>query len=153
MPLWLQWTLIISGLLAIALLVAFIGRQSRALQDSRRRQEKAESFQKERRDSMIESIRVLAMAVEENQVEYSEACLRIKGLLDHVAPELLDQSPFRVFQEVHEQIQHMPTHRARQETDARFVEKIDRERLAVEKEHADAIRRAATAIRHHPFQA
>ena len=108
MPPWLQWTLIIAGLLAIALLVAFIGRQSRALQDSRRRQEKAESFQKERRDSMIESIRVLAMAVEENQVEYSEACLRIKGLLDHVAPELLDQSPFRVFQEVHEQIQHMP---------------------------------------------
>ena len=80
MPPWLQWTLIIAGLLAIALLVAFIGRQSRALQDSRRRQEKAESFQKERRDSMIESIRVLAMAVEENQVEYSEACLRIKGL-------------------------------------------------------------------------
>ncbi len=153
MPPWLQWRLIIAGLLAIALLVAFIGRQSRALQDSRRRQEKAESFQKERRDSMIESIRVLAMAVEENQVEYSEACLRIKGLLDHVAPELLDQSPFRVFQEVHDQIQHMPTHRARQATDARFVEKMDSERLEVEQEHADAIRRAATAIRHHPFQA
>jgi small subunit ribosomal protein S18 len=30
MPPWLQWTLIIAGLLAIALLVAFIGRQSRA---------------------------------------------------------------------------------------------------------------------------
>lgn len=153
MPPWLQWTLIITGLLAIALLVAFIVRQFRALQDSRKRQEKAETFQKERRDSMIESIRVLAMAVEENQVEYSEACLRIKGLLDHVAPELLDQPPFRIFQEVHDQIQHMPTHRARQETDARFVEKMDRERLAVEKEHADAIRRAATSIRHHPFQA
>lgn len=152
MPSWLQWTLIIAGLLAIALLVAFIGRQFRALQNSRRRQEKAEYFQKERRDSMIESVRVLAMAVEENQVEYSEACLRIKGLLDHLAPELLDQPPFRVFQEVHDQIQHMPTHRARQETDARFVEKMDRERLAVEQEHADAIRRAATAIRHHPFQ-
>ena len=152
MPSWLQWTLIIAGLLAIALLVAFIGRQFRALQNSRRRQEKADSFQKERRDSMIESVRVLAMAVEENQVEYSEACLRIKGLLDHLAPELLDQPPFRVFQEVHDQIQHMPTHRARQETDARFVEKMDRERLAVEQEHADAIRRAATAIRHHPFQ-
>ena len=152
MPSWLQWTLIIAGLLAIALLVAFIGRQFRALQNSRRRQEKAESFQKERRDSMIESVRVLAMAVEENQVEYSEACLRIKGLLAHLASELLDQPPFRVFQEVHDQIQHMPTHRARQETDARFVEKMDRERLAVEQEHADAIRRAATAIRHHPFQ-
>lgn len=151
MPLWLQWTLIIAGLLAIALLVAFITRQFRTLQDSRKRQAKTEAFQKERRESMVESIRVLAMAVEEDQVEYSEACLRIKGLLDHVAPDLLAQSPFRVFQEVHDLIQHMPTHRARQETESRFVEKMDRERLAVEEEHADAIRRAATAIRHHQF--
>lgn len=151
MPLWLQWTLIIAGLLAIALLVGFIIRQSRTLQDGKKRQAKTEAFQKERRENMVESIRVLAMAVEEDQVEYSEACLRIKGLLDHVAPELLEQSPFRVFQEVHDLIQHMPTHRARQETDGRFVEKMDRERLAVEEEHADAIRRAATAIRHHSF--
>jgi hypothetical protein len=151
MPLWLQWTLIIAGLLAIALLVAFIIRQSRTLQDGKKRQAKTEAFQKERRENMVESIRVLAMAVEEDQVEYSEACLRIKGLLDHVSPELLEQSPFRVFQEVHDLIQHMPTHRARQETDGRFVEKMDRERLAVEEEHADAIRRAATAIRHHSF--
>lgn len=151
MPLWLQWTLITAGLLAIALLVAFIVRQSRTLQEGRKRQAKTEAFQKERRESMVESIRVLAMAVEADQMEYSEACLRIKGLLDHVAPELLEQPPFRVFQEVHDLIQHMPTHRTRQETDTRFVEKMDRERLAVEEEHADAIRRAATAIRHHTF--
>lgn len=151
MPQWLQWTLIVAGLLAIALLAAFIARQLRTLQDSRKRQEKTEAFQKERRGSMIESIRVLSMAVEEDQIEYSEACLRIKGLLDHVAPELLTQSPFRVFQEVHDQIQHMPTHRARQETETRFVEKMDRERLAVEEKHADAIRRAATALRYHQF--
>ena len=75
MPPWLQWTLIIAGMLAIALLVAFISRQFRALQDDRRRQEKAESFRRERRDSMIESIRVLAMAVEEDQIEYSDHCL------------------------------------------------------------------------------
>lgn len=151
MPPWLQWTLIITGLLAIALLVAFIARQSRTLQEGKRRQAKTEAFQKERRANMIESIRVLAMAVEEDQIEYSEACLRIKGLLDHVAPELLEQSPFGVFQEVHDRIQHMPTHEARQATETRFVEKMDIERMAVEKEHADAIRRAATAIRHHKF--
>lgn len=152
MPPWLQWTLIIAGLLSIALLVAFITRQFRMLRDERRRQAKTEAFQKERKESMVESIRVLAMAVEEEQVEYSEACLRIKGLLDHVAPELLEQQPFRIFQEVHDLIQHMPTHRARQETDTRFVEKMDRERVAVEKMHADAIRRAATAIRLYQFE-
>lgn len=152
MPPWLQWTLIIAGLLAIALLGVFITRQIHTLRESRKRQAKTEAFQKERQESMVESIRVLAMAVEEEQVEYSEACLCIKGLLDHVAPELLEQPPFRVFQEVHDLIQHMPTHRTRQGTETRFVEKMDRERLAVEREHADAIRRAATAIRHHPFR-
>src|SRR5690554_7783695 len=81
------------------------------------RQKKAEEFQAKRRDEMIESIRIIALAVEEGQVEHSEACLRLKGLLDYVAPELLDQTPYRVFQEVHDKIQHMPTHRARKATD------------------------------------
>ncbi|MEC7376157.1 MAG: DUF2489 domain-containing protein, partial [Pseudomonadota bacterium] len=48
-------------------------------------------------------------------------------------------------------LQHMPTHRARQATDTRFVEKMDRERFEVEKQHADEIRRAATALRLHRF--
>ena len=81
-----------------------------------------------------------------------QACLRLKGLLDHVAPELLSQSPYRIFQEVHDKLEHMPTHRARQATDTRFVEKMDKERFNVEKAHADEIRRAATAIRHHAFE-
>lgn len=153
MPLWLQWSLIVLGLLAVALLLAVIIRHGRLLLQERRHQARAWEFQAQRRDSMIESIRILAMAVEEDQVEYSEACLRIKGLLDHVAPELLQQSPYRVFLDVHDQIQHMPTHRARQKTDRRFVQKMDQERLAVETRHADAIRRAATALRHHRFDA
>ncbi|MFL1466509.1 DUF2489 domain-containing protein [Marinobacter sp. DUT-3] len=151
MPLWLQWTLIITGLVAIALLSAFIVRQARLLKKNRKSNDKNRAFRSQRRQSMVESIQVIAQAVEEDQVEYSEACLRLKGLLDHVAPELLEQSPFRVFQEVYEQIQHMPTHRARQATDTRFIEKMDKERLAVEEKHADAIRRAATALRHHTF--
>jgi hypothetical protein len=114
---------------------------------SKRSQAKTEALQKERRSSMVESIQVLAMAVEAKQVEYSEACLRIKGLLDHVRPELLGQPPYKVFQEVHDLIQHMPTHQARQDTETRFVEKMDKERLAIEKEHADRIHEAAIALR------
>lgn len=151
MPQWLQWSLIVLGLAAIALLLVFIVRHGRLLRSHRRKQERQQAFQAERRENMIESIRILAMAVEEDQVEYSEACLRIKGLLDHVAPELLEQSPYRIFLEIHDQIQHMPTHRARQQTDTRFVRKMDEERFALEKNHSDAIRRAATAIRHHSF--
>jgi Protein of unknown function (DUF2489) len=147
MPQWLQWALIIGGVVAIALLAGFIVRQLRVLQASKRRQEKTEAFQKERRASMVESLQVLAMAVEAEQMEYSEACLRIKGLLDHVSPELLQQQPYRVFQEIHDQIQHMPTHEARQNTETRFVEKMDRERMAIEEANAGRIREAAVALR------
>jgi hypothetical protein len=45
----------------------------------------------------------------------------------------------------------MPTHRARKKTDKRFVEKMDEERFAVEREFQDAILQAATAIRHYDF--
>lgn len=151
MPQWLQWSLIIAGAIAIFALLGFIRRQVATLSENRRRQQKAEAFQAKRRQDMVESIRVIAMAIEENQIEYSEACLRIKGLLDHVAPELMDKPPYRVFMEVYEQLRHMPTHQARQDTEARFVEKMDKERFEVERRHADEIRRAATAIRNHSF--
>ncbi|GGE76952.1 hypothetical protein GCM10011533_31630 [Streptosporangium jomthongense] len=151
MPQWLQWSLIIAGAIAITVLLGFIRRQISILADNRRRKQKAEAFQAKRRQDMIDSIRVIAMAVEENQIEYSEACLRIKGLLDHVAPELMERAPFRVFMEVYEQLRHMPTHQARQDTEVRFVEKMDKERFEVEERHADEIRRAATAIRNHAF--
>lgn len=151
MPEWLQWSLIIAGAIVIIVLLGFIRRQTVMLSESRRRKQKSEAFQTKRRQEMIDSIRVIAMAIEEDQVEYSEACLRIKGLLDHVAPQLMETPPFRVFIEVHEQLRHMPTHQARQDTEARFVEKMDKERFEVEKRHADEIRRAATAIRNHTF--
>lgn len=152
MPRGLQLVIIVIGLVAIAILLFYIWRQSRAITEQRLRQKKTEEFQAKRRDEMIESIRIIAMAVEEDQVEYSEACLRLKGLLDHVAPELLEKSPYRVFQEVHDKLQHMPTHRARQGTDAKFVQKMDKERFAVEQTHSDEVRRAATAIRHYRFE-
>ena len=147
----LQWSLIIAGAIAIIALLGFIRRKKVALSENRKRQDKAEAFQAKRRQNMIDSIRVIAMAVEENQIEYSEACLRIKGLLDHIAPQLMEKPPFRVFLEVYEQLRHMPTHQARQDTEARFVDKMDKERFEVEERHADEIRRAATAIRHHAF--
>ncbi len=151
MPLWSQWVLIFVGLVAIVLLALFINRQTKVLKRDKATANRTKIFQDERRASMVESIRVLAMAVEQDQIEYSEACLRIKGLLDHLAPELLKQTPYRIFQEMHENMEHMPTHQARQDTDSKFVEKMDKERFALEQKHADAIRRAATAIRHHQF--
>jgi len=151
MPRGLQLVFIVIALVVIGLLLAYIWRQSKALSEQRLRDKKTAEFQAKRRDEMVESIRMIAMAIEANQVEYSEGCLRLKGLLEHVAPELLEKPPFQVFQEVHDKISHMPTHRARKMTDSQTLEKMDQERLAVEQEHADDIRQAATTIRHYRF--
>ncbi|MCW9009366.1 DUF2489 domain-containing protein, partial [Marinobacter sp.] len=84
MPRGLQLVFIAIGLVIIGVLLVYIWRQSRLLSEQRLRQKKTEEFQARRRDEMIESIRIIAMAVEEDQVEYSEACLRFKGLLDYL---------------------------------------------------------------------
>lgn len=149
---WQQWLLIAFGVVAIAFLALFIARQRKTLNDDRRRRDKTSEFTRKRRESMIESIRILAQAVEADQIEYSEACLRLKGLLDHVEPALLLQSPFAVFQRIHDKLQHMPTHQARLETEQKFVSKMDKERYALELSHADEIRRAAAALRVYTFK-
>lgn len=151
MPRGLQLVFITIALVVIGVLLAYIWRQSKVLSEHRLREKKTSEFQARRRDEMLESIRVIAMAVEADQVEYSEACLRLKGLLEHVAPELLEKPPFQVFQQVHDKISHMPTHRARKMTDSQTLEKMDQERFEVEQDHADAIRQAAITIRHYRF--
>ncbi|MBJ6135921.1 DUF2489 domain-containing protein [Marinobacter litoralis] len=152
MPRGLQLAFIAIGLVVIVLLLVYIWRQSRLLNEERLRQKKAAEFQAKRKEEMIESIRIIAAAVGEEQVEYSEACLRLKGLLDYVAPELLSQEPYNVFQLVHEKLEHMPTHRARKAADTEMVQQMDVERFAVEKEYAERIRQAASALRHERFE-
>jgi len=151
MPRGLQLVFIAIALVVIGVLLVYIWRQSKVLSEQRLRDKKTAEFQARRRDEMVESIRMIAMAVEADQVEYSEACLRLKGLLEHVDPELLEKPPFQVFQQVHDKISHMPTHRARKMTDSQTLETLDEERRKVEQEHAADIRQAATTIRHYRF--
>lgn len=151
MPRGLQLVFIVIALVVIGVLLAYIWRQSRILSEQRLRDKKTEELQARRRDEMVESIRVIAMAVEANQVEYSEACLRLKGLLEHVEPELLEKPPFEVLQQVHDKISHMPTHRARKKTESETLTRLDQERREVEQEYAADIRQAATTLRHYRF--
>ncbi|OEY66501.1 DUF2489 domain-containing protein [Marinobacter sp. X15-166B] len=151
MPVWLQWALIIAGVAASVFLTLFIRKQSGRIRRSKTAAQKTATFTEQRRASMIESVRIIAMAIEQDQVEYSEACIRIKGLLDHLEPSLMEREPYRVFLEVSDLLQHMPTHKARQQTNPRFVRKMDKERFEIEGRHADAIRRGATALRQHSF--
>ena len=149
MPSNLEWILIVIGLMVCAGLATLIVRQSRELRNTRRERRVVSAVEAERRDSMLTSLRVLAMSIEQDQVEASEACIRIKRLLDHIEPGLLAQPPFTVFEEMYEATRHMPTHQTRMDTDPRFVQKLDRQRHALERQHRDRILEAAHALRQH----
>ncbi len=147
----MQWILIALGLFAIVILALIIKRQWHQLSHAKKAQERTRELQQERHAKMIESIRILAMTIEQEQVEPSEGCIRIKGLLDHVAPELLSRKPYEVFQVIYEKTEHMPTHEARRQTDPKIIRELDEERFALEREYATEIREAAMAIRVYPF--
>lgn len=151
MPQSLQWILIAAGVIAIAGLTLYIIYQWRRLRHHRRAAERTRALQAERRDSMIESIRILAMTLQQEQVEPSEGCIRIKGLLDHVEPELLNHSPYDVFQTIYDKTEHMPTHEARKQAEPRLIQRLDEERFALEAAYADAIQEGAMAIRYYRF--
>lgn len=146
-----QWILILAGLAISAGLAWYIARHFKTHRKQREAQHKRDIRNEQRRQQAIQSVRVLAMSIEQDQVELSEGAIRIHGLLQVLAPELLERQPYVVFRTMAEETAHMPTHERRQETDRRFIRRLDQQRMALEKKHGAAIRDAATAIRQYPL--
>lgn len=142
----LQWFLIVAGLIVSGALILFIMRQLRLLREARRARIQREELYSHQRQYLVESIQVLARAMLADQMELSEGCIRIKVLLDNLAPRLSRDPRFQIFQQMFESLEHMPTHEARQQTDKRFVRKLDHQRFRLEREHQQAIREAAKAL-------
>lgn len=93
-----------------------------------------------------QSIKVIAQCMLDEQVELSEGCIRIKVLLDHVAPELHEDPYFKIFALVYDATRHMPTHEARKETDRKTIMKLDLERMKMEAKHKDEIMSATRQL-------
>lgn len=146
-----QWILIVAGLAASAALLFYIIKRAAELRTRSHEKARQDERQLQRRQDAVQSVRVLAMTIEQDQVALSEACIRIHGLLQVIAPELLEQEPYVIFRLMAEQTAHMPTHEQRNETDRRFVRRMDQQRVKLEEKHKKEIRAAATAIRRYPF--
>ena len=147
-----QWTLILIGLAISAALLWYITKKLKTAGRQRAEQRERETRNDERRQQAVQSVRVLAMSIEQDQVSLSEGSIRIHGLLQVLAPELLERQPYTIFRVMAEATAHMPTHEQRQATDRRFVRRMDQQRLELERQHRETIREAATAIRHYPFK-
>ena len=141
MPETLAWLLIALGVVAIPMLIWNIRIQWDALQ-----RVKTAKSNDDIGEQAHMSLKVLSGSVLDKQVEYSEACIRIKVILDATAPHLLAKKEFSVFNTVYEALQHMPTHEARKQTDKRFVHKLDQQRFEIEEQYAKEIEDATHAL-------
>ncbi len=147
---WLIWMLLVISLALIAGLVLSIKRQLRELRQSLQQQKALLEERQRQHKAVVDSIQILARSILADQVEYSEACIRIKVLLDIAAPELQEQPPFQVFDLVYRQLRTHPTHEARQTLSRSERKELDQQRWDLEETHQQAIREAAEALLRQP---
>lgn len=151
-----QLLLILIGVLLIVGLSWFIYRMVK-----KERQQKAdriaqlteiENKAQEQRDYLVESVRVISLAIRDDQCEMAEGCIRLKVLLDHLAPTLHQHEDFSIINEMFEATKHMPIldEWKKLKLRQRFELTVERENL--EKEHRDAILNAATKLAEYNFQ-
>ena len=145
------WGSIAIGVLASVALISLILKKWRYIKAAEAIKYSQDQVKKQKREEVIESIKIIALCMIEEQVELSEGCIRIKVLLDHVAPELHDQVPFTVFSKMYDATEHMPTHGARKRADKALIRELDVERFELEKNHKDAIIEASKALRNYSF--
>jgi len=111
----------------------------------------AETHERERvqaRTNILENLSLLAKAIEDQQVNPTEGCLRVRVFLD-----LLDDGvhahnlDFDVFDRVYQQTKHLATHKKRAELAPDVIAQQDEEREAIEKEFSSQIQQAAIKLR------
>ncbi|MCP5168468.1 MAG: DUF2489 domain-containing protein [Hahellaceae bacterium] len=147
-----QLFLILVGLIICVGLIWFNLQQWKKIKHRKNAIKVAEDQQALTRKELIESLQVLALCILEDQVELSEGCIRIKVLLDHLAPELHENPQFAIFNEIYDALAHMPTHEARLATDKRFLFKMDQQRFKLEKMRKEEILAGAQVLRNYTFK-
>jgi len=124
----------------------YISIKSRELKSHRHQQQLLAAEHESKKTFLIDSIKVLATTILDDQVELSEGSIRIKVLIDHLDASLHEKAEFKVFEDMYLAMQHMPTHQARKDTDKHFIHKLDQQRFSLEQKHRNEIRTAAKAL-------
>lgn len=124
--------------------LAKVEQQSRLLE----LEEKAQ----EQRDYLIDSIRVISLAMQDEQCELAEGSIRIKVLMDHLAPFLHEHEDFSIFSEMYEATKHMPILDEWKKLKLRQRYELTLEREALEEKHKDAIIAASKKLAAYNFQ-
>lgn len=146
----LIWLGIAVGGVIIAGLLLYIKKQYAHLEQLKQEQEALKALSESKQDSLrldvVESLKVIATVMLDDQVELSEGCIRIKVLLDNLDPSINEQDEFKVFADMANQLAHMPTHEARKQVDKQFIRKLDQQRFGLENKYRTDIRKATKAL-------
>ncbi len=152
----LQLLLIGVGLLVIAGLVYIIRGQLQSQRRARQLHDElladVESKAQAQRDHLLESVRVISLAMQDEQCELAEGCIRLKKLLDHLAPHLHEHEDFCIINQMYEQTRHMPILEEWKKLKIRQRFELTREREGLEKQHRTAILAAASKLAHYNFE-
>jgi len=103
------------------------------------------------RQKRIDSINVLLKVANTNEMNWIEASIRIKNLLDQLGVDLSDHEDICAFYLVTEKTEHIPTHEQWSDLPKEAKVKFRREMEACERDHVEHLLRARNSLSAHSF--
>lgn len=153
----LTYLLIAAGLILILILSFVIRRQLRAQHQARveqqRQRETLEREAREHRQYLIDSVRIIASAVlHDEKMTMTEGCIRLKVLLDNLAPHLHQHEQFAVINRVFEATAHIPFLEEWRALDTAQKRRYEKEMAQVERDQGESVRHAMRALQTYPLE-
>ncbi|KEA64582.1 hypothetical protein ADIMK_1035 [Marinobacterium lacunae] len=153
----LTYLLIAVGLIVILMLSLVIRRQLRAQKQVReqhqQQQEKLERDAREHRQYLVDSVRIIASAVlHDEKMTMTEGCIRLKVLLDNLAPHLHQHEQFAVINRVFEATSHIPFLGEWRALSRSQKRQYEQEMAKIEEEQGSRVRDAMHALQQYPLE-
>ncbi len=152
----IEWVLLISALVIISVLAGIaIWMWSQVLKQQkiqRDNQAKIEKMAQEKREYIIESVRVIAANVVDEGLNISEGSIRLKVLIDNLNLPDEEKIHFDAFDKLYEQVKDLDTHQARKQLSKEKRKEQDSLRIRYEKLYEGEVLKAAQKAREFPFE-
>lgn len=141
----LTYSLMILGLLIIALLAGYAWHLTRKVNAVKQRQQEEEAQAalqlRNRQLDLLQDIRFIARSVLDEQCEITEGVLRIQYLLSALDPTVWEQDELRAVRSHYQSTASMPILDAYKQLPRKEQFKLDQQRWALEKENQPVIER------------
>jgi type II secretory pathway pseudopilin PulG len=150
----LVYTLILIGVIVIAILAWFIVKQLRQQREAARQlaeqQEKLAVEAAANRRYLTESIRIISNAIlHDDKITLTEGCMRLKVMIDNYDATLHQDPDYQVIEEVYGKTSHIPIRQDWKALDKKSQRKFQMEMFKVEAECQERVRVAAQRLIDH----